>query len=342
MRNVASSRASVGVVIAVLLGVASAASGDEIRFKNGDRLTGTITEAGGGKLKISSKVAGDVTVDLKDVETFTTDAPLDVRLKDGTEVHQRFDAGAAPGTVTAAAGPRREIALSDVKAITPKLGKWTGNIVAGGLLTRGNSHTTSLNLSAAATRRGEDDRISATAGYTFASQRDPDTGADSTSADAWFAAGKYDRFFTDEFYAYGLARADHDRIADLNLRLSPGVGVGYQWFEQPEFNFLTEAGISLMYEDYDPGPTDTHPAARLAYHVDRKFNERVTVFHNLAFLPSLEDISDFNVNADAGVRASLTKTMFTEFKVEWQYDATPAPDKDKNDLRYLLGLGWSF
>ena len=76
--------------------------------------------------------------------------------------------------------------------------------------------------------------------------------------------------------------------------------------------------------------------------MDRKFNEQVLGFHNLEYLPSLEDASDFNVNADAGVRASLTKTMFTEFKVEWKYDATPAPDASKNDLRYLLGLGWSF
>ena len=339
MRDLVCSRALVAIL---LCGAASAALADEIKFKNGDRLTGTITEADGGKLKIASKVAGDVTVDLKDVETFSTDAPLDVRLKDGTMLHQRFDAGAAPGTVNAAAGPRREIALTDLKTITPKLGKWTGSVVAGGLLTRGNSHTTSLNLSAAATRRGEDDRISAIAGYTFASQANDTGGGTSASADAWFAGAKYDRFFTDEFYGYGLARADHDRIADLNLRLSPGVGVGYQWVEQPDFNFLTEVGLSLVYEDYDPGPTDTHLAGRLAYHVDRKFNEQVLGFHNLEYLPSVEDISDFNVNADAGVRASLTKTMFTEFKVEWKYDATPAPDAAKNDLRYLLGLGWSF
>jgi putative salt-induced outer membrane protein YdiY len=339
MRDMVGCRAA---VVFVLCCAASAALADEVRFKNGDRLTGTITESDGGKLKITTKVAGDVMVDMKDVETFSTAGPVDVRLKDGTMVNQRFEAGAAPGTVTAAAGPRREIALSDVKLITPKLGKWTGSVVAGGLLTRGNSHTTSLNLSAAASRRGQDDRISAIAGYTFASQANPDGGGVTASADAWFAAGKYDWFFTDEFYAYGLARADHDRIADLNLRLSPGAGVGYQWVEQPDLNFLTEVGLSLVYEDYDPGPTDTHLAGRLAYHVDRKFNEQVLGFHNLEYLPSVEDISDFNVNADAGVRASLTKTMFTEFKVEWKYDATPAPSAQKNDLRYLLGLGWSF
>jgi len=29
-------------------------------------------------------------------------------------------------------------------------------------------------------------------------------------------------------------------------------------------------------------------------------------------------------------------------KFEWRYDATPAPDAHKNDLRYTLGVGWTF
>ena len=107
-------------------------------------------------------------------------------------------------------------------------------------------------------------------------------------------------------------------------------------------NFNTEAGIAWVYEDYAVGGSDNHVAARLAYHFDRKFNEKVTFLHNLEYLPSLEDLSDFNVNADAGVRATLTKTMFTQLKVEWRYDATPAPDAAKNDVRYTLGVGWTF
>ena len=330
-----------GLFVAVFFAcVTPPARADEVRFKNGDRLTGTITEAQGGKLKVKTAVAGDVTVDLKDVETFSTDGPIDVRLGDGTVVRDRFAPGAAPGTVTTAGG--REVPLSDVKLISPKLGKWTGSVTAGGLLTRGNSQTTSLNASVEASRRGADDRLSFAGGYTFARDRDPSTGDNSTSADAWFASAKYDRFLDEKLYGYALARADHDRIADLYLRLAPGVGAGYQWVERPDFNFLTEAGVSWMHENYDPGETENHAAGRLAYHVDKKFNEQVLGFHNLEYLPNLEELDDYNMNADAGVRASLTKNMFTELKVEWRFDRTPAPDASKNDLRYLLGVGWSF
>ena len=31
-----------------------------------------------------------------------------------------------------------------------------------------------------------------------------------------------------------------------------------------------------------------------------------------------------------------------EVKAELRHDATPAPGADKNDVRYILGLGWKF
>jgi putative salt-induced outer membrane protein YdiY len=316
-----------------------AARADEIRFKNGDRLTGKITEGSGGKLKITTGVAGDVTVDLKDVETFTTDEPLEIRLDDGRIVRQRVQPSQTPGAVSAG---ETDVELSRVKSVNAKGPRWTGAIVAGGLLARGNSDTENLNISIEASRRGADDRISANAGYIYSRQADPDTGDKSTTADNWFAAGKYDYFFSEKFYGFGALRVEHDTIADLDLRLTPSLGVGYQWVERPNLNFATEAGLAWVYEEYSEGDSDDHVAARLAYHFDMKFNERVGLVHNVEYLPSLEDLEDFNVNADAGVRASLTKTMFTEFKVEWRFDATPAADADKNDVRYLLGVGWTF
>ena len=59
-------------------------------------------------------------------------------------------------------------------------------------------------------------------------------------------------------------------------------------------------------------------------------------------LPSLSAWDEFLVNADAGVRADLTGSFFTEFKVIANYNSKPAEDRDKTDLRYLLGVGWKF
>ncbi len=49
------------------LAVADAVSADEILFLNGDRLTGKIVSAAGGKLTIKTEAAGEVSVDLAKV-----------------------------------------------------------------------------------------------------------------------------------------------------------------------------------------------------------------------------------------------------------------------------------
>jgi hypothetical protein len=52
--------------------------------------------------------------------------------------------------------------------------------------------------------------------------------------------------------------------------------------------------------------------------------------------------SDYSLNADVGLRAMLTGTLFSEFKVVWQRDSTPAPGAQDDDLRYTLGMGFKF
>src|SRR5258708_5550433 len=88
--------------------MASSSSADEVIFKNGDRLTGTIESREGGKLVIKTAVAGKVTVDVKDVKTMASDRPISLKLKDGTVVHQKVDAG-----------PDGQVALAPGGALQP-------------------------------------------------------------------------------------------------------------------------------------------------------------------------------------------------------------------------------
>ena len=65
--------------IAVVVCLASPARADEVLFVNGDRLTGAITQAVGGKLTIKSDTVGEVTVDLSKVKTFSTAQPVQLQ-----------------------------------------------------------------------------------------------------------------------------------------------------------------------------------------------------------------------------------------------------------------------
>jgi putative salt-induced outer membrane protein YdiY len=330
--------------LALSLVFAGPVAADEIQFLNGDRLTGKIVKAEGGKLTIKTESAGDVTVDLAQVKTFSTDEPIVLKSGD-TTLRSKVSAG-PDGTVQVVpveGGTAQVIALKDVAQINPPPVKWTGSLTVNALVTRGNSETENIGATFNAIRRSENDRITFGAGYYYGRQKDQDTGDKETTIDNWFVFGKYDYFLTKKFYLYGAVRAERDEIADLDLRLTASVGPGYQWFETPTFNLFTEVGVAWVYEDFKDQDSENHAAARLAYHVDWKPHQMLLLFHNLEWLPSFEGpFSDYNLNTDAGLRATIIRDFFAEFKVELRYDSTPAEGAKKEDLRFLVGVGWAF
>jgi putative salt-induced outer membrane protein YdiY len=332
------------LTLALSLVAASPAVADEILFLNGDRLTGKIVGGEGGKLTIKTDSAGDVTVDLSKVKTFSTDEPITLKTGD-TTLSSKVTGGpdGAVQVIPVAGGPAQVIALKDVAQINPPPIKWTGSLTANALVTSGNSETENFGGSLNAVRRSEQDRITLGAGYYYGREKDQDSGDKNTTVNNWFVLGKYDYFLTKKVYTYASVRAEGDKIADLDLRLTTSLGVGYQWYETPTFNLFTEAGLAWVYEDFRNQDSDDHFAARLAYHVDWKPHKAVSLFHNLEWLPSLDGpFDDYNLNTDVGLRATIIQGFFAEAKVELRYDSTPARGKEKDDVRYLFGIGWSF
>ncbi len=332
------------LTIAILTGwIAGHALAGEVILKNGDRLTGKLTASAVGDLKIESDALGEVKVDMKDVRTFSSDEPVELRLTDGSVIKESITVG-DEGTVRTAGPAGRVVQLSSIDKINPPAVKWTGAISLAGALASGNTKSIGLTLDASAVRRTDDDRITLGAGYRFQRERDPGTGTNSETQNRYFINAKYDYFLTKKFYVFGNVGVEHDAIANLDLRLTPGLGVGYQWLETAKMNFNTEAGLTYVYEKYaGVSGSNEYLSLRLAYHFDWKLlDEKVLLFHNLEYLPSLEDISDYLINTDIGVRTMMTSAWFTQFKVALIYDSTPAPGKTEADLQFLLGVGYAF
>jgi len=57
---------------------------------------------------------------------------------------------------------------------------------------------------------------------------------------------------------------------------------------------------------------------------------------------SLEDSEDVNTRSDTRLKTTLTDKMFAQLQWIWDYDATPATGKERNDNQITLGVGWSF
>jgi putative salt-induced outer membrane protein YdiY len=338
--------ASVFALGAVLyLGVAGSASADVIYLKNGDHITGKIQSAEGGKVTFAPDFASDTTVTISqsDIATFTTSGPTLLKLTDGTMIHQPVEQG-PPGQVkTAPGGPLapQPVAIASIEKINPSTA-WTGSVSLNGLYS--HSATTDLTLGVAAdgTRRTDDDRIIAAAAFNYGQQKVDNI--TTTSANNWIAKAEYDYFLTKAWYAYGSTDFGGDDVNFLTLRFTPSVGAGYQWIDEPDFHFSTLAGVAWIYEDYrtNPGPTETF-GLKIGYHIDKSWDsDRIKVFHDLAILPGLTDTDQFLVQADAGIRASLTKSMYSQASFNVTYDNKPAPGTRNTTTQFLIGFGLTY
>ncbi len=320
-------------------------SADEVVFKNGERLVGTIERVVDGKITITSEAVGSVTVDFVQVATFSTNAPVEIHFKDGTVTSQKVEAAGCGRISTAGTDvvQAQSFAVDSIVAINPPKkvpARWTGNITAGYTLTKGNSETETANIGVSLARRAENDRITLDAAYLFSAQEDPDTGGEKTTQDKWYAGLKYDYFVSEKTYVFGNGRVERNRIAELDNRLTLGGGIGCQWFESETFNLGTEAGIAWLYEKYDTeDDSQSEFSVQLGYHLDKQLNDHVTFLHNLTYYPAFSDLSDCFLTTQAELRAALTKSLFGSFKVVLDYDSTPAAGSKKTDLTYILGVG---
>jgi putative salt-induced outer membrane protein YdiY len=332
--------------LAVVCALVGPVMGDEIFFKNGDHLTGKILSADGGKLVIDTAVAGKISVDMKTVKTFTTVAPIEIHLNNGTVIHQAVTSGPDGQFRTAPNGPlaQQNFPIAAIAVVNPPTPKpWSGHVTLTGAVARGNTNSEMVNLIGHVQRSVTDNLLTLDAGYNYQRQAPVGGGPEKRTEDNWFFEAEDKDLFTKKFYGYVDARVERDLLADLSLRLTPGAGLGYYWFNNPkDFTFSTEAGISWVYRSFSNDGTQDSVAARAAYDLVKVINDKVSIFHDFQIFPAFDSIDDFFLITDVGIRAKLTDHLYSEFRIDFRHDQRPAPGAQQDDTLYSAGLGLTF
>ena len=341
------SRSVLAAIVCVFV-CSAMALGDEVRLKNGDRLSGQIVRLTDGKLVLKSELAGEITVNLGDIQTFSSSTPLEVHLKDGTVLHQPV-AGAEPEKFAIAAGETLQpqtFNLADVTSINPPPKpepKWTGSISASLSSTHGNTVADSFTGSVNAIRRSEKDRITVSADFAKSERTDRNTGESLTTEDWWRAKGQYDYFISEKFFAFGNTRYEKDGIARLDRRVVLGGGGGYQWIETEATSFSTSLGFASVYEKFEnQSDSNSEFSLQVGYNLSHQLWKNLLLVHDLTYYPSLDQFSDYYLTTTGELRTNLTKRLFASFKTIFNFDATPAPNQGTTDVKYILGIGLSF
>ncbi|NOT85844.1 MAG: DUF481 domain-containing protein [Methylococcaceae bacterium] len=335
------------------------AHADEVLLKNGDKISGTVINKSGDALELKTDYADKVVIKWDAVQTLKSSKPLTVILKDKQELTGLAET-AADGTMTLKSDGvynTQPIPLNNVNEINKKFFSGAANF--GGGLSDGNTTRQAYHGDANVLLRGRDDKVTFGGQYNYADNQDSVTKENSLNARNWQVFGTYGHFFTDKWYGYAHALLTNDRLADIQLRTSFGVGAGYEFFNSKDLNLSFEVGPDYVNTNFyntsyncvvkranDPNACDTLKdtsgvAARWFVNYDQFIlNRSVQIFHNH------EGIFDGDVfiRSRTGFHVPIWNGIqFTnEVQVDYYSGYPVVAKKQAVDTRYLFSIGYGW
>jgi putative salt-induced outer membrane protein YdiY len=231
---------------------------------------------------------------------------------------------------------------------TGLLAKWDGAVNFGGSLSSGNTDVRAAQADALGVRENKDgdnliDRWTAKGFWNYADQENALTGDRELVRRQAGASLKYDRTINERLYGYGDVSVQTDKLAGLKLRSTIGAGLGYQIYDEENFDLAGEAGLAYVDENYEGTASDTDfLAARLAYNLRWQIQEDLEFRQFAEAFPSLDDADDFFGRLDSRLVYLLSKSMTASLGHLWLFDNTPLAGRDRSDHIISLNVGWVF
>ncbi len=219
---------------------------------------------------------------------------------------------------------------------------WRAVLGAGLSYASGNSRSNTLSLTADAVKASTLDKWTLGGRYL----RGKNNG--STSADQLLLTGRYDRDLNTDVFAFGQGDFLRDRMANLNARLSAGVGVGYHVIKAPQTTFDVFGGVGYTYDDYQVATVvadrtrDTYGSANLLLGEEstHKLSDTTAFRQRLVLYPNLRDTGEFRGTFDAGLAVAINKRFSLTATLGYRYSSDPGSGVKKGDTLFVTGLAY--
>jgi putative salt-induced outer membrane protein YdiY len=219
-------------------------------------------------------------------------------------------------------------------------GQWRYALGAAASVSSGNSDSSSLNFNGEGLRATTLDKIRFY-GRALRAKSDGETTAEQVGL-----GGRYERNFGPRWYGFGQGDYLHDKPANLQTRLSVGLGAGYHLIQGETTTFDVFGGVGYTRDDFvDPDVVagalrDSYGRSELLLGEEstHKFSESTTFKQRLVVYPNLKDSGEYRAEFDAGVAVAMTKVMSLTVGLNYRYNSDPGEGLKKGDTLFLTGI----
>ena len=278
---------------------------DEIYLKNSDRITGEIVDESDGTVSIKTEAMGVISVQKNFIDRVTKAEDAIAKEKD-----------------------------EEVEIITD------GEISLGYNANRGNTRTEEISTRALFNRNRKHVDEWTLKGDIYYSEVDREM-----NAQKWYGMGRYAFSFGPgkSWYNFYRCEADHDRFANIHVRIVPAGGIGYWFFDLPELKLLSEAAVGLEYSDFRDDTKDTYAAVLIPRgYGEIKLFGRLTLSQDIYFYPAIYDFNNYRTHSETACTVDINDKLALRVSLIDDYNSKPPEDTKKNDLSLMSSLVYSF
>ena len=213
---------------------------------------------------------------------------------------------------------------------------WTSSIGFGLTETSGNSDITSLALTFQAVNEMTKAKWGINANVTYAT-----TDGDET-ANKGGVKRQYDYFPTDRLCYFAKVGLDFDKFAELDLRTSPGGGVGYIVVQDEGVKLSASGGANAVTDFFSDDTKDSRGTLSISEEFGYDLTSTSNLFQNFNVQNNFEDFGDYLLDLEISLSTKVSDQLTLKASLLDKYDSDPfSVELKKNDVTFITSINYS-
>ncbi len=301
----------------------NAVCAETLELMNGDRVSGDVVYEDLKELVVRTRAMGDVSVKREFLKG---------RLKEGAVPKEATKLPSKPA-----------VKKPLPKPLPPKPKIWKREVSFGYDRRTGNTQFSELHSRMKLSRKTKNREFKARGDAYYSSNRGRMSGQ-RLYGNTYYAPyfGKKARWYN--FYKI---EGDKDRFARIRYRYTPSSGLGYWFSNDADWKAFAELGAGFTHTRYTiprgiDGLSQTEIVLTPRVFLEKRILPRTRVSQDLTFYPSITEFGDFRIRSETVFQNEISDRISLRLGIIDEYNNDPGPGAEKNDLRVITTLVYSF
>jgi putative salt-induced outer membrane protein YdiY len=329
---------------------------DELRFANGDRISGKVVSQENGKIRFVSETLGELEIRAEGVEVAidVPDTPVEALAGLPPAPTPTPPPAATPATPPEQPAQVRPAPPASVKpaALAQAAQNWKGKVEAGFVQHSGRTNRVDISLRAEAERQfGKRNRLRADSRILYA-----ESGTITTN-DRYDASLRWRRDITERMFGQTHTSGYRDKVKLIDINAEQNVGLGYKLIDRKNHVLNLGSGMTAQYRESPRSPDGWAYLIEGFQDYTWRINGRITFTQNAtafysppelsarnaaATVPGAAGVGNYRIRFNSTLQGRVTERISMNLRYEFEHDATILNPNLRDDKRITSSIGYAF